>query len=38
MVNALVARAQQDKTFAAALQSSAHRVLALKQSRGLLSC
>ena len=38
MVNALVVKAQQDKEFAAALQSSVRRVLALKQSRGLLSC
>ncbi|GAA3579130.1 glycoside hydrolase family 3 N-terminal domain-containing protein [Kribbella ginsengisoli] len=38
MVNALVAKAEQDKTFAAALQSSVGRVLALKQNRGLLSC
>jgi beta-N-acetylhexosaminidase len=38
MVNALVMKAQQDKTFAAALQGSVRRVLALKQSRGLLSC
>jgi beta-N-acetylhexosaminidase len=38
MINALVVKAQQDKTFAAALQSSVGRVLALKQNRGLLSC
>jgi beta-N-acetylhexosaminidase len=38
MINALVVKAQQDKTFAAALQSSVRRVLALKQNRGLLSC
>jgi beta-N-acetylhexosaminidase len=38
MVNALVAKAQQDKTFAAALQNSVRRVLTLKQNRGLLSC
>jgi beta-N-acetylhexosaminidase len=38
MVNALVVKAQQDKAFAAALQSSVRRVLALKQNRGLLSC
>ncbi|MFI5712823.1 glycoside hydrolase family 3 N-terminal domain-containing protein [Kribbella sp. NPDC051620] len=38
MVNALVVKAQQDKTFAAELQSSVGRVLALKQNRGLLSC
>lgn len=38
MVSALVAKAQQDKEFAADLQSSVRRVLALKQNRGLLSC
>lgn len=38
MVNALVAKAQQDKAFAAQLQSSVRRVLTLKQSRGLLGC
>jgi beta-N-acetylhexosaminidase len=38
MVSALVAKAQQDKEFAAGLQSSVRRVLALKQNRGLLSC
>ncbi|WP_237744967.1 glycoside hydrolase family 3 N-terminal domain-containing protein [Kribbella catacumbae] len=38
MVTALVAKAQQDKAFAAQLQSSVRRVLTLKQNRGLLSC
>lgn len=38
MVNAMVAKAQQDKTFAAALQASVRRVLTLKQDRGLMSC
>jgi beta-N-acetylhexosaminidase len=38
MVSALVTKAQQDKEFAASLQSSVRRVLALKQNRGLLSC
>jgi beta-N-acetylhexosaminidase len=38
MVKALVAKAQQDKAFAAALQNSVRRVLTLKQDRGLLSC
>jgi beta-N-acetylhexosaminidase len=38
MVSALVAKAQQDKAFAALLQSSVRRVLTLKQNRGLLSC
>jgi beta-N-acetylhexosaminidase len=38
MVSALVTRAQQDNEFAASLQSSVRRVLALKQNRGLLSC
>ncbi|NEA31918.1 glycoside hydrolase family 3 protein [Streptomyces sp. SID13031] len=38
MVNALVVKAQQDKAFAASLQSSVQRVLTLKQNHGLLSC
>lgn len=38
MVNALVLKAQQDKEFAATLRSSVRRVLALKQSHGLVSC
>jgi len=38
MVNALVVKAQQDKAFAATLQASVRRVLALKQNHGLLSC
>ncbi|GAA1594890.1 glycoside hydrolase family 3 protein [Kribbella sancticallisti] len=38
MVNALVTKAQQDKAFAAVLKSSVRRVLALKNTRGLLSC
>ncbi|WBQ04629.1 glycoside hydrolase family 3 N-terminal domain-containing protein [Kribbella sp. CA-293567] len=38
MVEALVAKAQQDKQFAAAVQASVRRVLMLKQNRGLLSC
>ncbi|WP_433015393.1 glycoside hydrolase family 3 N-terminal domain-containing protein [Kribbella sp. CA-294648] len=38
MVNALVAKAEQDKTFAGMLQSSVRRVLTLKQNNGLLSC
>jgi beta-N-acetylhexosaminidase len=38
MVNALVAKAQQDKTFAAQLASSVRRVLTLKESHGLVSC
>jgi beta-N-acetylhexosaminidase len=38
MVNALVRKAQQDKAFAALLQSSVRRVLTLKQNRGLVSC
>jgi beta-N-acetylhexosaminidase len=38
MVNALVARAEQDKEFAAQLTSSVRRVLTLKESHGLVSC
>jgi beta-N-acetylhexosaminidase len=38
MVNALVAKAGQDKTFAAQLTSSVRRVLTLKESHGLVSC
>jgi beta-N-acetylhexosaminidase len=38
MVNALVARAQQDEQFAAALTSSVRHVLTLKQNHGLVSC
>ncbi|NUR99558.1 MAG: glycoside hydrolase family 3 protein [Kribbellaceae bacterium] len=38
MVNALVAKAQQDKFFAAKLTSSVRRVLTLKQDHGLVSC
>ncbi|MEU4603600.1 glycoside hydrolase family 3 N-terminal domain-containing protein [Kribbella sp. NPDC023972] len=38
MVNALVAKAEQDKTFAAQLTSSVKRVLTLKESHGLVSC
>jgi len=38
MVNALVAKAEQDKTFAAQLTSSVRRVLTLKESHGLVSC
>jgi beta-N-acetylhexosaminidase len=38
MVNALVAKAEQDKEFAGMLQSSVRRVLTLKENRGLLSC
>jgi beta-N-acetylhexosaminidase len=38
MVNALVRKAQQDKAFAALLQASVHRVLALKENHGLVSC
>lgn len=38
MVNALVAKAEQDKTFAAKLTSSVRRVLTLKGSHGLVSC
>ncbi|GAA1612183.1 MULTISPECIES: glycoside hydrolase family 3 N-terminal domain-containing protein [Kribbella] len=38
MVNALVAEAQQDTSFAAKLTSSVRRVLTLKQDYGLVSC
>ncbi|MFC6161040.1 glycoside hydrolase family 3 N-terminal domain-containing protein [Kribbella jiaozuonensis] len=38
MVDALVAKAQQDKSFAAKLASSVRRVLTLKQDHGLVSC
>jgi beta-N-acetylhexosaminidase len=38
MVNALVAKAEQDNTFAAQLTSSVKRVLTLKESHGLVSC
>lgn len=38
MVDALVQKAQQDKTFAALLQASVRRVLTLKQKHGLVSC
>jgi beta-N-acetylhexosaminidase len=38
MVNALVAKAQQDMGFAEGVRTSARRVLTLKQSYGLLSC
>ncbi|WP_432887238.1 glycoside hydrolase family 3 N-terminal domain-containing protein [Kribbella sp. CA-245084] len=38
MVNALVAKAQEDKSFAAKLTSSVRRVLTLKQDHGLVSC
>jgi len=38
MVSALVAKAQQDKAFAAKLTSSVRRVLTLKQEHGLVSC
>jgi beta-N-acetylhexosaminidase len=38
MVNALVAKAQQDKSFAAKLTSSVRRVLTLKQDHDLVSC
>ncbi|WP_327639827.1 glycoside hydrolase family 3 [Kribbella sp. NBC_00482] len=38
MVAALVAKAQQDKSFAAQLTSSVRRVLTLKQDHGLVSC
>lgn len=38
MVNALVAKAQQDKSFAGKLTSSVQRVLTLKQDHGLVSC
>ncbi|TDD25023.1 glycoside hydrolase family 3 protein [Kribbella turkmenica] len=38
MVNALVAKAEQDKAFAAQLTGSVRRVLTLKESHGLVSC
>ncbi|GAA3098730.1 beta-N-acetylhexosaminidase [Kribbella aluminosa] len=38
MVNALVAKAEQDELFAAKLTSSVRRVLTLKQDYGLVSC
>jgi beta-N-acetylhexosaminidase len=38
MVDAVVAKAQQDKAFAAKVDASVRRVLALKQNRGLVSC
>jgi len=38
MVSALVAKAQQDKAFAAKLTGSVRRVLTLKQEHGLVSC
>ncbi|TDW19060.1 glycoside hydrolase family 3 N-terminal domain-containing protein [Kribbella kalugense] len=38
MVNALVAKAQQDQSFAGKLTSSVRRVLTLKQDHGLVSC
>ena len=38
MVNALVAKAQQDKAFATKLTSSVKRVLTLKQEHGLVTC
>ncbi|MFK4084249.1 glycoside hydrolase family 3 N-terminal domain-containing protein [Kribbella sp. NPDC020789] len=38
MVNALVVKAQQDKAFAAKLDESLRRVLALKQKHGLVTC
>ncbi|MEV6282968.1 glycoside hydrolase family 3 N-terminal domain-containing protein [Kribbella sp. NPDC051770] len=38
MVDAVVAKAQQDKKFSAQVDASVRRVLALKQSRGLVSC
>jgi beta-N-acetylhexosaminidase len=38
MVNALVAEAQQDKSFAGKLTSSVRRVLTLKEDHGLVSC
>ncbi|RZT28770.1 beta-N-acetylhexosaminidase [Kribbella sp. VKM Ac-2569] len=38
MVAALVAKAQQDKSFATQLTSSVRRVLTLKQDHGLVSC
>jgi beta-N-acetylhexosaminidase len=38
MIDAVVARAQQDKAFGAKVDASVRRVLALKQNRGLVSC
>jgi beta-N-acetylhexosaminidase len=38
MVDALVAKAREDKSFAAKLTSSVRRVLTLKQDHGLVSC
>jgi beta-N-acetylhexosaminidase len=38
MVDALVAKARQDQSFAAKLASSVRRVLTLKQDQGLVSC
>jgi beta-N-acetylhexosaminidase len=38
MIDAVVGKAQQDKAFAAKVDASVRRVLALKQSRGLVSC
>ncbi|MFG1626907.1 glycoside hydrolase family 3 N-terminal domain-containing protein [Kribbella sp. NPDC049227] len=38
MVNALVSKAEQDRTFSAQLSSSVRRVLTLKQKYGLVSC
>jgi beta-N-acetylhexosaminidase len=38
MVDALVAKARQDKFFAAQLTSSVRRVLTLKQDQGLVTC
>ncbi|MFI5696673.1 glycoside hydrolase family 3 N-terminal domain-containing protein [Kribbella sp. NPDC051586] len=38
MVDALVAKAQEDKSFAAQLASSVRRVLTLKQDHGLVTC
>jgi beta-N-acetylhexosaminidase len=38
MIDAVVGKAQQDKAFAAKVDASVRRVLALKQNRGLVSC
>jgi beta-N-acetylhexosaminidase len=38
MIDALVRKAGQDKAFAADLQRSVQRVLALKQRHGLVTC
>ncbi|GAA1532441.1 glycoside hydrolase family 3 protein [Kribbella lupini] len=38
MIDAVAGKAQQDKAFAAKVDASVRRVLALKQSRGLVSC